>query len=250
MSEDREDIIDPVPEPEEGDGRESSTPETPAPSKKGKFFWPVMCGMSALLAAALVFGMSQCSRADRAEEQNDGALNRINQNTEQIISIADSTKRDVRDVRGTVGAIRDTLEIVHEDVRDVHADTDTIKQLVRQNGEKLDSIKDCACGGQNNSGQRPPRPNPVPQPQPQPQPQPPVKDTVVVYVSDDKPVQNNTVINIGDNSDNNNITVINGPVNNYYGCVGNDSVMVQKKKKCTVYVIRNTRIRYNHSRAR
>lgn len=225
MSEDREDIIDPVPEPEEGDGRESSTPETPAPSKKGKFFWPVMCGMSALLAAALVFGMSQCSRADRAEEQNDGALNRINQNTEQIISIADSTKRDVRDVRGTVGAIRDTLEIVHEDVRDVHADTDTIKQLVRQNGEKLDSIRDCACGGQNNSGQRPPRPNP------QPQPQPPVRDTVVVYVSDDKPVQNNTVINIDDGSSNNgNITVINGDVHYYGNRAPADTVRVPANK--------------------
>ena len=158
MREDREDIVDPVPESEEDD-RESSTP---AQSKKSKFFWPVMCGMSALVAAAMVFGMSQCSRADRAEEQNDGALNRINHNTEQIINIADSTKRDVRDVRGTVGAIRDTLEIVHEDVRDVRANTDTIKAIVRQNGEKLDSIRDCACGGQNNSGQRPPRPNPQP----------------------------------------------------------------------------------------
>lgn len=236
MSEDREDIIDPVPEPEEGDGRESSTPETPAPSKKGKFFWPVMCGMSALLAAALVFGMSQCSRADRAEEQNDGALNRINQNTEQIISIADSTKRDVRDVRGTVGAIRDTLEIVHEDVRDVHADTDTIKQLVRQNGEKLDSIRDCACGGQNNSGQRPPRPNP------QPQPQPPVRDTVVVIQQVPTPQSgNNTNINIGSGANvGGDITVNNGTViNNYYGDTA------QKKEKCKVLIIRRANVKYN-----
>lgn len=208
MTEERDDVI--IDDPEDGDARDTDDKK----SKKNRFFWPVMCGMSALLAAALVFGASQCSRADRAEEQNDDALNNINRNTEQIISIVDSTNRDVRDVRGTVGAIRDTLEIVHDDIRDVRANTDTIKDIVRQNGEKLDSIKDCACDGQN-AGGRPPRPNPVPQPQPQPQPQPPVKDTVVVYVSDDKPVQNNTVINIGDNSDNNNITVINGNV--YYG---------------------------------